>query len=272
MTPAIAGGASHAVPGVGAPPDRQRFAGQVAVVTGASRGIGLAVARRLTREGARVVLTARRAEPLETAAAELGGPSLAVGVAGHSDDPDHRDLVVSRALDHFGRIDLLVNNTAVNPVYGPVLDAGPDAVRKVFDVNVGAVIGWIAAVREAWMGEHGGNVVSIAAVAGLLPVEGIGVYGASKAALIHLTAQLAREVGPGIRVNAVAPAVIQTRFAAKLYEGREKELTADYALGRLGTPEDIAGAVAFFASRDAAWVTGQTLAVDGGLILSGGGI
>ncbi|MBS2964387.1 SDR family oxidoreductase [Actinocrinis puniceicyclus] len=249
-----------------------RFAGQVAVVTGASRGIGLAVARRLALEGARVAITARRPEPLEQAAASLGGASRAIGVAGRSDDPDHRALVITRVLDHFGRIDLLVNNTAVNPIYGPVLDVSPDAVRKIFEVNVGAAIGWIGQAREAWLGKHGGSVVNIAAVAGLHPAEGIGVYGASKAALIHLTAQLARELGPHIRVNAVAPAVVRTRFAAQLYEGREQELAAHYALGRLGTAQDVAGAVAFFASRDAAWITGQTLAVDGGLILSGGGV
>lgn len=249
-----------------------RFAGQAAVVTGASRGIGLAIARRLVLEGARVVLTARRPEALEQAAAELGGPAHALCVAGRSDDAEHRALAVARALDEFGRVDLLVNNTAVNPVFGPVLDAGQDVVRKVFDVNVGAALGWVREVREAWMGKHGGSVVNVAAVAGLRPAEGIGVYGASKAALIHLTAQLAREVGPRMRVNAVAPAVVKTRFAAKLYEGREQELAAQYALGRLGTPEDVAGAVAFLASREASWITGQTLAVDGGLILSGGGI
>ncbi|KJS55156.1 3-ketoacyl-ACP reductase [Streptomyces rubellomurinus subsp. indigoferus] len=249
-----------------------RFNGRVALVTGASRGIGLASAARLVAEGARVCLTARGEESLELAVKELGGPEHAIAVAGRADDPEHRAEAVARTMAAFGRIDVLVNNTGINPVFGPVLDLEPGAVRKVFDVNVNAPLGWLREVRQAWQGEHGGAVVNISAVAGLRPAYGIGVYGASKAALIHLTEQLAQEIGPRIRVNSVAPAVVRTRFAAKLYEGREAELAAGYALGRLGTPEDIAAAVAFLASDDAAWITGQTIAVDGGIILAGGGI
>jgi 3-oxoacyl-[acyl-carrier protein] reductase len=250
-----------------------RFDGQVAVVTGGSRGIGLACAQRLVSEGARVCLTARGRDALAEAVEYLGGPDRAIAVAGRADDPDHRAETVDRVLEAFGRLDVLVNNTAVNPVYGPVLDVEDSAVRKVFDVNVGAAIGWLREARRAWAGAaHGGAVVNVTALAGLTPAHGIGVYGASKAALIHLTRQLARELGPGVRVNAVAPAVVRTSFAAKLYEGREAELAGEYAMGRLGTPEDVAGAVAFLASDDASWITGQTLAVDGGIVLRGGGI
>jgi 3-oxoacyl-[acyl-carrier protein] reductase len=249
-----------------------RFDGQVALITGGSRGIGLACARRLADEGARVCVTARKERPLADAVKELGGPDRAIAVPGHSDDPRHRAEAVRRTLDAFGRIDILVNNTAVNPVFGPVLDLADDTVRKIFDVNVGAALGWIRDAGGAWLSEHGGAVVNITALAGLIPAHGIGVYGASKAALIHLTRQLAQEAGPRIRVNAVAPAVVRTRFAARLYEGREAELSERYALGRIGSPEDVAGPVAFLASDDARWVTGQTLAVDGGIILGGGGI
>ncbi|WP_371660486.1 SDR family oxidoreductase [Streptomyces sp. NBC_00280] len=250
----------------------RRFNGRVALITGASRGIGLAIAERLVAEGAQVCVTARQEQPLADAVAALGGSRHAIAVAGRADEPEHQAQAVARTLAAFGRIDVLVNNTGINPVFGPVLDLGAEVTRKVFDVNVNAALGWVRQVSGAWQGEHGGAVVNITAVAGLRPAHGIGVYGASKAALIHLTEQLAQEVGPRIRVNAVAPAVVKTRFAAKLYEGREEELARGYALGRLGTPEDIAGAVAFLASDDASWVTGQTLAVDGGIALSGGGI
>lgn len=250
----------------------RRFSGQVALVTGASRGIGRAVAGRLVAEGARVCLTGRREDAIQEAVRELGGPAYALGVSGHTADPDHRAEAVARTVAAFGRLDVLVNNTGVNPVFGPVLDLEAAALRKVFEVNVLAAVGWTARARDAWMGEHGGAVVNMTAVAGLRPAAGIGAYGASKAALIHLTAQLAQEVGPRIRVNAVAPAVVRTRFAEKLYADREEEVAADYALGRLGVPDDIAAAVAYLASSDAAWVTGQTLTVDGGLGGSGGGI
>ncbi|MGW4567912.1 SDR family oxidoreductase [Streptomyces sp. NPDC004561] len=254
------------------PAFRPRFQGRVALVTGASRGIGLAVAERLVAEGARVCLTARSPEPLAEAVTLLGGPEHAVAVAGRADNPAHQAAAVARAVEAFGRLDVLVNNTGINPVFGPVLDLEEAALRKVFEVNVLAALGWLRRARAAWMGEHGGAVVNMTAVAGLRPAEGIGAYGASKAALIHLTEQLGQELGPRIRVNSVAPAVVKTRFAAKLYEEREQEIAAGYALGRLGTPEDIAAAVAYLASDDASWVTGQTLAVDGGLIAAGGGI
>ncbi|AJE85063.1 short-chain dehydrogenase/reductase SDR [Streptomyces albus] len=250
----------------------RRFDGKVALVTGASRGIGKACAARLVAEGARVCLTARRPEPLAEVVAELGGPRHALAVAGHADDEAHRAEAVARTVEAFGGIDVLVNNTAVNPAYGPVLAMEADAVRKVFDVNVHAALDLIRRVRESDPSREGRAVVNVTALAGLRTAHGIGVYGASKAALIHLTAQLAREEGPGMRINSVAPAVIRTRFAAKLYEEQEEQLAKEYALGRLGTPEDVAAAVAFLASGDAAWVTGQTLAVDGGIILQGGGI
>jgi len=249
-----------------------RFDGRVALITGASRGIGLAIAERLVAEGAQVCVTARKEQALADAATALGGPGRAIAVSGRADDRAHQAQAVASTMEAFGRIDVLVNNTGVNPVFGPVLEQEAATVLKVFEVNVNATLGWVRQVREAWQGEHGGSVVNITAVAGLRPAHGIGVYGASKAALIHLTEQLAQEVGPRIRVNSVAPAVVKTKFAAKLYEGREAQLAKEYALGRLGTPEDVAGAVAFLASDDASWITGQTLSVDGGIVLSGGGI
>ncbi|GLY65832.1 SDR family oxidoreductase [Amycolatopsis taiwanensis] len=243
--------------------------GQAAIVTGASRGIGLSIARELVRRGAKVCLTARKPEPLAEAVDELGGGDV-IGVAGKADDPGHQQEAVTRTVEAFGRLDLLVNNAGINPVYGPIADVDPGAAAKIIAVNVLAPLAWTRLARDAWMGEHGGAVVNVASVAGLRASPGIGMYGVSKAAMIRLTQELAAELGPKIRVNAVAPAVVKTKFATALYEGREEEVAAGYALKRLGVPEDVAGAVAFLLSGDAAWITGQTLVLDGGATLGGG--
>jgi NAD(P)-dependent dehydrogenase (short-subunit alcohol dehydrogenase family) len=245
-------------------PHGRRFAGKVAIVTGASRGIGLAVAARIVAEGGRVVLTARKPDPLQEAAADLGGPDVAVGVAGRADDAEHQAAAMKQVITRFGRLDVLVNNTGINPVYGPLTEIEDGAARKIMDVNVLAALSWTRRALDAGLGADGhGAVVNIASVAGLHPSPGIGYYGVSKSALIGLTVQLAAELAPRVRVNAIAPAVVKTRFAARLYEDEEKA-AAGYPLARLGEPEDIGAAAAFLASADAAWITGQTLVVDGG--------
>lgn len=248
----------------------QGLKGRTAVVTGASRGIGLGIAQRLVDEGARVVLTARKPEALEEAVSALGGPDVALAVAGKADDPAHREEVVTRAVETFGSLDLLVNNAGINPAYGPLVDLDLDAARKIVEVNAIGALAWVQAAHRAWMGEHGGSVVNISSVSGVKPAPGISMYGASKAMMISLTESLAVELGPTIRVNAVAPAVVKTQFASALYEGREEEVSSQYPLKRLGVPEDVAGAVAFLLSQDADWITGQTLLIDGGVTLTGG--
>jgi len=248
----------------------KRFEGRTAIVTGASRGIGLGIAERLVADGARVVITARRQEALDEAVAHLGGPDVALAVAGGADDAEHQADVVRRALATFGSIDFLVNNTGINPAYGPMLDIDLGAARKIVEVNCLAAMSWIKQVHAAWMGEHGGSVVNVSSVAGLRPPSNIAFYGASKAMLIYLTQTLAVELGPRVRVNAVAPAVVKTRLATALYEGREEEVAASYPLKRLGEPADVAGPVAFLLSDDAAWITGEILVIDGGLSLTGG--
>jgi NAD(P)-dependent dehydrogenase (short-subunit alcohol dehydrogenase family) len=243
---------------------------RVAIITGASRGIGLGIAAELVRQGAKVCITARKPEALAEAVKELGGPDAAIAVPGKADDPEHQAEAVGKTIEAFGRLDLLVNNAGINPVFGPITDIDPGAAAKILGVNVLAPLAWTQQARDAWMGEHGGAVVNVASIAGLRASPGLGMYGVSKAALIRLTTQLAVELAPKIRVNAVAPAVVKTKFATALYEGREDQVSAAYPLGRLGVPSDVAGAVAFLLSDAASWITGQTLVLDGGVNLVGG--
>lgn len=245
---------------MGQPP----FAGQTAIVTGASRGIGLAIAADVVEHGGRVCITARKPDELDEAVAQLGDEH-AIAVAGNSQDGDHRRAAVQAALEAFGSVDILVNNAATNVQYGALVEADLGAVEKIFQVNYVAALGWVQAVWSAWMSEHGGSILNVASIGGLGPAPMIGAYGASKAALVHLTEQLALELAPSVRVNAVAPAVVKTHFAKALYEDREAEVAAGYPLQRLGVPADVAHAARALLSPDASWITGQTLALDGGV-------
>jgi NAD(P)-dependent dehydrogenase (short-subunit alcohol dehydrogenase family) len=243
-----------------------RLAGRVAIVTGASRGIGLGIAERLVAEGARVGITARKPEALAEAVASLGS-AHAVAIPGKADDPDHRRDAVERVTEAFGPVDILVNNTGINPVYGSLADLDLAAARKIFEVNVLSSLAWVQELCRKGLVERGGAVVNVSSMAGLRPSGGIAFYGVTKAALNHLTMNLAAELAPTVRVNAVAPAVVKTRFAEALYGGDEDAAASAYPLKRLGVPSDVAGAVAFLVSDDAAWITGQTLAIDGGALL-----
>jgi NAD(P)-dependent dehydrogenase (short-subunit alcohol dehydrogenase family) len=244
-----------------------RLAGRVAIVTGASRGIGLGIAERLVAEGAKVGITARKPEALAAAVESLGGPSHALAVAGKGDDPEHRVDAVARVTEAFGPVDILVNNTGINPVYGPLADLDLAAARKIFEVNVLSSLAWVQELCRTGLTERGGAIVNVSSVGAVRPSTAIAFYGITKAAVNHLTVNLAAELAPRVRVNGVAPAVVKTRFAAALYEGHEEEAARRYPLGRLGVPDDVAGAVAFLVSDDASWITGQTLAIDGGALL-----
>jgi NAD(P)-dependent dehydrogenase (short-subunit alcohol dehydrogenase family) len=253
------------------PAQQRRFEGQVALVTGASRGIGLAVAKRLLDEGARVVITARKPDGLAAALTELDAGDRAISVAGAADNAEHQDEAISAAVSSFGGLDVLVNNTGINPAFGPLTELDESAARKIMDVNVLSALSWTRRALAAGLGAgRPGAVVNMASVAGISPAPGIAYYGVSKAALIGLTVQLASELAPRVRVNAIAPAVVKTRFAAALYEKDEEAAAARYPLARLGVPDDIGAAAAFLASSDASWITGQTLVVDGGAGLRAG--
>ncbi|MFE7130422.1 SDR family oxidoreductase [Streptomyces sp. NPDC057638] len=243
--------------------------GKVALVTGASRGIGYAVAEALVARGDRVCVTGRGAEALAEAVARLGRDRV-IAVPGKAHDEAHQTEAVERTLEAFGRVDFLVNNAGTNPVYGPLAELDLGVARKVYETNVVSALGFAQRTYRAWQRENGGAIVNIASVAGLAPSPFIGAYGMSKAAMVNLTVQLAHEWAPGVRVNAIAPAVIKTNFAKALYEDREAEIAASYPLGRLGMPQDVGGAAAFLTSGEADWITGQTLVVDGGLFLNAG--
>ncbi|MFD3706218.1 SDR family oxidoreductase [Nocardia sp. NPDC058658] len=247
--------------------------GRTALVTGASRGIGLATAAELIRRGANVLITARKPEPLEAAATELralGHPGQVSFIAGNAGDADARTEAVARAVTEFGSLDILINNTGINPVYGALMDADLGGVSKIFDVNVVGSLGYIQQAYRAWMAEHGGAIVNVASVAGIRSSGVISAYGASKAALIRLTEELAWQLGPKIRVNAVAPGVIKTKFADALYADDEERAASVYPMKRLGVPEDVARLIAFLVSDEAAWITGDCVRVDGGLLATGG--
>ncbi|MET8564300.1 SDR family oxidoreductase [Streptomyces flaveolus] len=243
--------------------------GKTAIVTGASRGIGYGVAEALIARGDRVCITGRGEDALKEAVEKLGAERV-IGVAGKAHDLDHQSEVVERAMEAFGRVDFLVNNAGTNPVFGPMADLDLNVARKVFETNVISALGFAQKTWHAWQKDNGGAIVNIASVAGLAPSPFIGAYGVSKAAMINLTQQLAHEFAPRVRVNAIAPAVVKTKFAQALYENREEEAAAAYPLGRLGVPSDIGGAAAFLTSEQSAWITGQTLVVDGGIFLNAG--
>ncbi|MGW2747097.1 SDR family oxidoreductase [Streptomyces sp. NPDC001450] len=245
------------------------LSGKVALVTGASRGIGYGVAEALVARGDRVCITGRNEDALKEAVEQLGAERV-IAVAGKAHDLAHQAEAVERTMEAFGRVDFLVNNAGTNPVFGPIADLDLDVARKVFETNVISALGFAQKTWHAWQKDNGGAIVNIASIAGLAPSPFIGAYGVSKAAMINLTQQLAHEFAPRVRVNAIAPAVVKTKFAQALYEGREAEAAAAYPLGRLGVPSDIGGAAAFLTSAQSDWVTGQTLVVDGGIFLNAG--
>ncbi|WP_406412444.1 SDR family oxidoreductase [Streptomyces sp. NBC_01614] len=234
--------------------------GRAAMVTGGTRGIGLAVARQLAAAGARVCVTARDADEVRRTAAELGG----IGLAGSVADPAHLREVTRATLSAFGRLDILVNNAATNEPFGPLMDADPDAWREAFTVNVEAALRLVQCAWRAWMREHGGSVINICTEGAGHVGPGVGAYGTSKGALLHLTQQLAGELGPGVRVNSVSPGLVRTEMARFVWEPGEQEVASGLPLGRIGEPDDVAQAVLWLASDAAQWITGADLLVDGG--------
>jgi 3-oxoacyl-[acyl-carrier protein] reductase len=251
---------------------------RVAIVCGGSRGIGFESARALVAEGWRVCVTGRRPESLDAALAALTSdragrcddqrrPGDVLVMVGKAQDPGHQQEVVDAVLARWGRIDALVNNVATSPFLGPLLDAEPHHLDRAWTTNVVTPWSWSKVVCGAHLREHGGAIVNVASIGGTYPVPRVGVYNITKAALIHLTKQLARELAPAVRVNAVAPATIRTDFSRAKYEGREEEVAAQYPLRRLGTAPEVGDAVRLLCDNTLSWMTGQVMVLDGGATL-----
>jgi NAD(P)-dependent dehydrogenase (short-subunit alcohol dehydrogenase family) len=241
--------------------------GKVAVVTGASKGIGLAIASALAEFGARVVVSSRKQDAVDAAAREIrqhGGD--AVGVATHVGDVAALHRLVERTRELFGGIDIVVNNAAANPYFGPILRADDAVFDKIMAVNVKAPLELAKAAHPSMLQRGGGSVVNIASVGGLRPERMLGLYSVSKAALISLTKVLAVEWAPRVRANVICPGLVRTKFSAALWQDENilRDFMARVPLKRVAEPEEIAPLAVFLASDAAAYCTGGVYTVDAG--------
>jgi NAD(P)-dependent dehydrogenase (short-subunit alcohol dehydrogenase family) len=239
-----------------------RLDGKVALVTGASRGIGKAIATTLAASGAKVMIVSRKIDALEAARAEMDG-DVEVYAANTGDNAQGR-ACIDATIERFGALDIMINNAATNPYYGPTLGVDESRYDKTFQVNLRGPLFWTQAAHELAFQAKPGVIINVASVGGLrTDGGGLGVYNLTKAALIHLTRQLACELGPN-RVVGIAPGLVETDFAAVLVQNYGERLAAQMPLKRLGAPQDIANLAVFLASDAASWITGETYVIDGG--------
>ncbi len=248
--------------------------GKVVVITGASRGIGRAMALRMADAGARIVVSSRKLDACEEVARtirEAGGEAAAVACnVTHIDQLEH---LVATSIDVFDRIDCLVGNAAVNPHYGPMTTIGESAFEKIINCNVRANL-WLARLVLPGMAERGdGTIIYVSSIAGIKGTDDIGTYGISKAAVIAMARNLAVTWGEhGVRVNTIAPGLVRTDFAKALWENPERLAMVEehYPMRRIGEPDDMAGTAVFLASDAGRYITGQTIVVDGGATIAAG--
>jgi len=247
------------------------LAGKTALVTGGSRGIGKAVATVFASAGAKVMISSRKPDALAEAVATMEGE--VDFYAANAGNPNDAERCVARTIERFGSLDILVNNAATNPYMGALIDVDVSRADKTVQVNQMGVLWWSQWAWRSWMSRHGGTILNIASVGGMSVEPGLGIYNVTKAAVIQLTKQLAYELAPFVRVNAIAPGLVKTQFARALWENAEDTIAERLPLRRLGEVDDVAKAALFLVSEAASWITGTVLVVDGGtLTMPSGGI
>ena len=246
------------------------MSGKVAVITGSTRGIGLAIAERMAEHGAKVVISSRKQDVCDSVTKQINdkfGKGTAVAIAANISSKENLQHLVDESNRAFGRIDVLVCNAASNPYYGPLGGITDDQFRKILDNNIVANNWLISMVVPQMIEREDGSVIIVSSIGGLKGSTILGAYAISKAADMQLARNLAQELGPdNIRVNCIAPGLVKTDFAKALWDTPEGEKRASSGtpLRRLGEPDDLAGAAIYLASRAGAWTTGQTIVVDGG--------
>tara|TARA_R110002167_G_scaffold33327_14_gene107098 strand:+ start:1129 stop:1902 length:774 start_codon:yes stop_codon:yes gene_type:complete len=246
--------------------------GKVAIVTGSSKGIGKAIAQGLAENGAKVVVSSRKQDSIDEVVEDFKASGLeAVAIKCHIGDAEERKALIAKTVEKYGRIDILVNNAAINPIYGPLESADEKIFDKIMNVNVKAP--WVLSnLALPYLKENGGSIINIASVEGIHPGFGLGLYSATKAALIMLTKNQAKEWGRyGVRANALCPGLIKTQFSQALWTDEKliEKLLKKLPSGRVGDPEEMAGMVMLLASDAGAYMTGGVYVADGGYLIAG---
>jgi NAD(P)-dependent dehydrogenase (short-subunit alcohol dehydrogenase family) len=253
--------------------DQFNLEGKVAIITGSSKGIGKAMAKGLAEKGAQVVVSSRSQEACDEVVKEFTAAGLkAIGIACHIGKEEQRQNLVDKTVEAFGRIDVLINNAAINPVYGPIEDVDPSIFDKIMDVNVKAPWALSNLVLPHMQANKNGSIINIASVEALTPGFGLGLYSTSKAALLMLTKNQAKEWGQyGVRANAICPGLIKTKFSAALWTNEKllNKLERSIPSGRMGQPEEMVGLACLLASDAGGYMTGGVYTADGGYMIAG---